>query len=108
MLGLRLMLDGKWDSSTSTDYHNQCKSWRCPDHRQALAWSWACRVARARPQHMVTLTNIPQDKAKAAGAGAGMPRGAGQACRSWSWCAAELVRPTGAGAVEWWGGYVKW
>jgi len=43
----------------------RCKSWRCPDHRRSLAWSWACRVARARPQRMVTLTNIPQDKTKA-------------------------------------------
>lgn len=41
-----------------------CKSWWCPDpaHRKALAWSWACKVARARPERMLTLTNIPKDQ----------------------------------------------
>jgi len=38
----------------------RCKSWRCEDHRQTLAWSWAFKVAKARPERMVTLTNIPQ------------------------------------------------
>ncbi len=38
------------------------KSWSCPVHRQAYAWSWAFRVARAGPQRMVTLTNIPKDQ----------------------------------------------
>jgi len=39
-----------------------CKSWRCEDHRQSLAWAWAFKVAKAHPQRMVTLTNIPQDQ----------------------------------------------
>ena len=43
----------------------KCKSWACPEHRQALAWSWAKRVARARPQRMVTLTGIPKDQDQA-------------------------------------------
>ena len=40
----------------------RCKSWHCPEHRQSLAWSWAFRVAKARPERMVTLTNIPHDQ----------------------------------------------
>lgn len=40
----------------------RCKSWRCEDHRQGLAWSWAFRVARAHPERMVTLTNVPKDR----------------------------------------------
>ena len=40
----------------------RCKSWHCPEHRRSLAWSWACRVAKARPERMVTLTNIPHDQ----------------------------------------------
>lgn len=39
-----------------------CKSWHCPDHRQNLAWQWAFRVAKARPERMVTLTDIPKDR----------------------------------------------
>lgn len=44
-----------------------CRSWSCPDpnHRKRLAWFWACRVARARPQRMVTLTNVPKDQGRA-------------------------------------------
>jgi len=40
----------------------RCKSWRCEEHRQGLAWSWAFKVARARPERMLTLTNIPRDQ----------------------------------------------
>ena len=40
----------------------RCKSWACPEHREALAWAWAKRVARARPERMVTLTNIPKER----------------------------------------------
>jgi len=43
----------------------RCKSWHCPEHRQALAWSYAFRVARAHPQRMITLTNIPTDRQEA-------------------------------------------
>jgi len=41
------------------------KSWSCAVHRQAYAWSWAYRVARARPERMVTLTNVPRDPDRA-------------------------------------------
>ena len=43
----------------------QCKSWHCPEHRQALAWSWACRIAAEGPERMVTLTSIPKDRHQA-------------------------------------------
>jgi len=43
----------------------RCKSWTCPDHRKTLAWAWAFKVARARPERMVTLTNVPKDQARA-------------------------------------------
>lgn len=43
----------------------RCKSWWCAEHRRALAWSWACRVARARPERMLTLTNIPKIRQEA-------------------------------------------
>jgi len=43
-----------------------CKSWHCPEHRRALAWSWAFKVARAGPERMITLTNIPRDRKQAA------------------------------------------
>ena len=43
----------------------RCKSWHCPEHRQALAWWNACRVARARPERMITLTGIPKDQDQA-------------------------------------------
>lgn len=43
-------------------YH--CRSWHCPDsqHRWLFGMSWAVRVARALPERMVTLTNIPKDR----------------------------------------------
>jgi len=40
----------------------RCKSWRCEEHRQGLAWSWAFKVAKSKPERMVTLTNIPHDQ----------------------------------------------
>lgn len=40
----------------------RCKSWSCPVHRQQTAWAWAVRVARAGPERMITLTNIPKDR----------------------------------------------
>jgi len=48
------------ETGESRDF--KCKSWHCEDHRQNLAWSWAFKVARAQPQRMITLTNVPQDK----------------------------------------------
>ena len=42
-----------------------CKSWHCPEHRQRLAWAWACKVARAHPERMVTLTKVPRDRTRA-------------------------------------------
>ena len=42
-----------------------CGSWACSDHRAAVAYKWACRVAQARPERMVTFTNIPRDKERA-------------------------------------------
>jgi hypothetical protein len=39
-----------------------CGSWSCDQHKAATAYSWACRVALAAPQRMITLTNIPPDK----------------------------------------------
>lgn len=43
----------------------KCGSWHCADHRQSLAWKWAFKVARAAPERMVTLTNIPKDRQEA-------------------------------------------
>jgi len=42
-----------------------CGSWLCEDHRGLVAYHWATRVAGARPERMITLTNIPKDKTRA-------------------------------------------
>jgi hypothetical protein len=42
-----------------------CKSWSCPQHQGGVAYHWASRLAEAHPERMITLTNIPQDKAEA-------------------------------------------
>lgn len=42
-----------------------CGSWSCPQHQGATAYHWACRVSQAHPERMLTLTNIPTDKARA-------------------------------------------
>ena len=41
-----------------------CGSWRCPVCSQKVAWRWACRVAKALPERMVTLTSLSYDKAR--------------------------------------------
>jgi len=42
-----------------------CGSWNCETHQAAVAYKWAARLARARPERMITLTNIPRDKPQA-------------------------------------------
>jgi hypothetical protein len=42
-----------------------CGSWKCKQHQASTAYHWACRVAEAHPERMITLTNIPHDKAAA-------------------------------------------
>lgn len=42
-----------------------CGSWRCPVHRSKVAFRWACRVAESKPERMITLTNLPVDRARA-------------------------------------------
>jgi hypothetical protein len=42
-----------------------CGSWSCNQHRSAVAYHWACRIAEASPQRMFTLTNIPHNKTEA-------------------------------------------
>lgn len=42
-----------------------CGSWSCRQHQGAVAFKWACRVSEAHPERMITLTNIPEDKARA-------------------------------------------
>lgn len=42
-----------------------CDSWHCLVHRGKVAYRWACRVAEARPERMITLTNVPRDMRKA-------------------------------------------
>jgi len=42
-----------------------CGSWNCPTHQAQVAYKWATKLARAKPERMVTLTNIPQDKTHA-------------------------------------------
>ena len=39
-----------------------CGSWYCDDHKAAVAYKWATRVALARPERMITLTQVPQDR----------------------------------------------
>ena len=42
-----------------------CNSWNCPVCVPKIAWKYACRVAYARPERMITLTNVPHDRQKA-------------------------------------------
>lgn len=42
-----------------------CGSWHCPVHRGAVAWGWAKRVAESKPERMITLTDIPDDRVRA-------------------------------------------
>lgn len=42
-----------------------CGSWRCLVHRGSVAYRWACRVAESKPERMITLTDIPPDRAVA-------------------------------------------
>jgi len=42
-----------------------CGSWSCPIHGAAVRYKWACRVAQAHPERMITFTNIPLDKTSA-------------------------------------------
>ena len=42
-----------------------CGSWNCETHRPLVAYKWACRVALSRPERMITLTQVPQDKERA-------------------------------------------
>ena len=42
-----------------------CGSWSCNQHQGLTAYHWACRVSEAHPERMLTLTNIPHDKATA-------------------------------------------
>jgi hypothetical protein len=42
-----------------------CGSWDCPEHRGLVAFSWACRVAEASPERMLTLTGLPRLRQRA-------------------------------------------
>jgi len=56
----------KWLNEETGELRDfNCGSWRCPVCSQKVAWRWACRVAIAKPERMVTLTNVPSDKIKA-------------------------------------------
>ncbi|MDO8674432.1 MAG: hypothetical protein Q7O66_23750, partial [Dehalococcoidia bacterium] len=39
-----------------------CHSWKCPICAPKQAYKYACIVAYARPERMITLTNVPQDR----------------------------------------------
>jgi hypothetical protein len=45
-----------------------CHSWNCPEHQSKIAYHYACIVAAAHPERMITLTNIPKDRDIAAAA----------------------------------------
>lgn len=55
-----------WLNATSGEIKPfNCGSWSCRQHQGAVAYHWACRVSEAHPERMLTLTNIPTDKARA-------------------------------------------
>jgi len=42
-----------------------CGSWNCESHQGLVAYKWATRLARSKPERMITLTNIPKNKTHA-------------------------------------------
>lgn len=42
-----------------------CRSWSCPQHNDSMRWKWAINVASARPERMITLTQVPRNRSQA-------------------------------------------
>ena len=51
--------------NTGEELPFNCGSWSCTQHQGSTAYQWASRVAKAHPERMFTLTNIPYDKTRA-------------------------------------------
>jgi len=47
--------------SASGATHEKRRSWKCPVHRIRMSWYWAFRLVKAKPERMLTITNVPKE-----------------------------------------------